>query len=39
MHMLLPEKFTMRGADGSSKEEVQTRATTLAGARTMMVRT
>lgn len=38
MHMLLPERFTMKGADGRSKEEIATGDTTLAGARTMMVR-
>lgn len=37
MHMLLPEDFTMRGADGSSKEEIRTGDSALRGARTLMV--
>lgn len=37
MHMLLPEGFTVRGADGSSKEQIWTGDTALAGARAVMV--
>lgn len=37
MHMLLPEGFTVRGADGSSKEDIWTGDTALAGARAVMV--
>jgi hypothetical protein len=37
MHMLLPESFTIRGADGSSKEDIWTGSTALSGARAVMV--
>jgi hypothetical protein len=37
MHMLLPEGFTVRGADGSSKENIWTGSTALSGARAVMV--
>jgi hypothetical protein len=37
MHMLLPDSFTVRGADGRQQERIWTGDTVHAGARAVMV--